>query len=100
MQPQAYEVASLNEKSNIHENKRPETDQEKYQRPQGSGVWGFSLLFWDTVLRWAMFISLVAGGITATVGFVSGWVGYSLPKSPRKTRHPDRGRAERYHRSP
>lgn len=45
---------------------------------------GFSLSFWDTVFRWAMIISLVAGGITATALFVSGWVGYSLADIAQK----------------
>jgi hypothetical protein len=47
-------------------------------------VWGFSLSFWDAVFRWAMFISFVAGGITVTALFVSGWVGYSLADIAQK----------------
>jgi hypothetical protein len=47
-------------------------------------LWGYPFSFWETVFRWAMVISLVAGGITAIALFASGWLGYSLTDIAQK----------------
>jgi hypothetical protein len=47
-------------------------------------LWGLPFSLWEMVFRWAMVISLVAGGITATALFVSGWVGYQLADTAQK----------------
>ena len=47
-------------------------------------LWGYTSSFWDTVVRWAFVISLIAGGMTAISLYVSGWVGYRLADAVQK----------------
>lgn len=48
------------------------------QNLRGNNMWGFSIQFWETVLKYTAIFTLILGGLTVAVSFISSWVGYNL----------------------